>query len=250
VYVSAGQAAVPWRRTQYVSAANPTSVAGAQTLLAASHPASLGALAGAQRRALCVHGAGPTSAVGCGVHVPGLATEGPSVTDVTPLPPPGPCPPALHEGGSSDVHDGPSVTVPHGFEQLPSANTFASGAEHVLDGRLHVHAHVEPASPGDAKPVNAGVGRKAAPQLGGSGAGAPLPSKSSNGPSHPSGAAATQTQAPDAAPPSLSRIGTASSNPQIVEHPTAAAQSTLPRAVRVKRRTGSRIESGILPCAA
>jgi hypothetical protein len=157
----------------------------------------------------------------------------------------------LHEGGSSDVHDWPIVTVPHGFEQLPSANTFASGAEHVLDGRLHVHAHVAPASLGDANPVNAGVGRKAAPQLGGSGAGDPLPSKSSNGPSHPSGAAATQTQAPDAAaPPSLSRIGTASSNPQIVEHPTAAAPSTLVSAVRVKRRTGSRIESRILPCAA
>jgi hypothetical protein len=160
VYVSAGHAAVPRRRTQYVSAANPTSVAGAQTLLAASHPESFGAPAGAQRRALSVHGDGPTSAVGCGVHIPALATEGPIVTDVTPtLPLPGPCPPELHEGGSSDVHDGPSVTVPHGFEQLPSANTFASGAEHVLDGRLHVHAHVVPASPGDANPVNAGVGR-------------------------------------------------------------------------------------------
>lgn len=160
MYVSAGHAAVPGRRMQYVSAANPTAVAGAQTLLAASHPETGCAPAGAQRRALWVHGAGPTSAVGCAVHVPGLATEGPIVTDVTPpLPPPGPCPPGLHETGSSDVHDSPIATVPHGFEQMPSANTVASGAEQVLDGRLHVHAHVAPASPGDAKPVNAGVGR-------------------------------------------------------------------------------------------
>ena len=133
----------------------------------------------------------------------------------------------------------------------PSAKTVAPGAEQVLDGRLHVHAHVAPASPGDANPVNAGVGRKAAPQLGGSGAGEPLPSKSSNGPSHPSGATATHAQAPDAAaPPSPSRIGTASSNPQILEHPTAATQSMPVSAVRMKLRTGSSIGSGILSRAA
>jgi hypothetical protein len=131
-------------------------------LLAASHPVSFGALAGAQRRALSVHGAGPTPAVGCGVHVPALGTEGPIVTDVMPLTFPGPGPPPfpeLHELGSSDVHDVPIVAVPHGFEQVPSANTVAPGAEQVLDGRLHVHVHVAPASPGDANPVNAGVGK-------------------------------------------------------------------------------------------